>query len=334
VDAAIVIVALLVAFLVSMEVTEGGEPDAPIADWPDYEVPVGAIAENQGATPDSASPAVPASTTAPATPAVAATPAVPATGAPGTATTQPPATQPELPPYRVEEILQRERRTNDALAAANAEIARLKATPPPAAAATPVPPTPAVVEPPDPQSEAIRNRLLEVFPELKRLSEIAKLADRTGDLDMATSAARQMVAAQESINEAYTTEQLTSLHGLVAAEYGKKVEELPEMVRESANFQFGKWVHADPTRVARYNAFDKNLVGEFWPIFKSAVYDPVRRSTSAATLTAAAGRTGLPLGGTTAAPMAHAAPKPPAASDDEDAIHDRGWDMVRAAAGG
>ncbi len=310
---------------------DNAEGTETTTDWPDYDVPVGAIADNEGATPRSESPAATETTPEPTTPAVAATPAVPATGAPGTGTTQPPASQPELPPYRIEEILQRENRVKEELAAARAEIERLKATPPPAATATPPATT---VEPPDPQTEAIRNRLLEVFPELKRLSEIAKLADRTGDIDLATEAGKNYRAAEQAFYDRHTDTQLTNLQGLAAAEYGKKVEELPEMVKQTINFQFGRWVHADQARVARYNALDTNLVTEFWPIFKSAMLDPVRRSTSAGMLTAAGNRSGLPVGGSTASPVSPASTKPPAASDDEDAIHARGWDMVRTAAGG
>jgi hypothetical protein len=103
------------------------------------------------------------------------------------------------------------------------------------------------------------------------------------------------------------------------------------MTREGLNNAFGRWVLADPARRQRYDALDTKLVDEFWPLYKAAQIDPLRRSDSAAVMASVAGRPKLPVGGSvTGAPPPAATRKQPTASDDEDAIYDTSWTAVQA----
>jgi hypothetical protein len=236
-----------------------------------------------------------------------------------------------VPQYRLDEIREQERAARLRAETAEAELARLRAAPPPAAApAPPAAPPPADV---DPANQAIRDRLLEVFPEFRHLKDLVDLAARKGDIEETTDAIRRYKEAETLFYDRHTATQLGTLHTLAAGHLlgaGKTAADLPVMAREALTDRFSAWVLADPARVARYNALDPELVGEFWPIYRAAIYDPGRRADSAAALSAAGARPALPVGGAISAPVATAPPKP-AASDDEDAIHERAWQGVEAA---
>lgn len=260
----------------------------------------------------------------------------PAVGATGT--TEPPAAaQPSagetVPKYRLDETIGARDREKALRETAEAEIVRLRAqlAAPPAQ----IPPAaPAPPAEPDPQIEAVKARLLEVFPELKHLKDLADLAGQKGNLLATTEAIARYEQAEQAFYDRHTESQLGSLHKLAAEHVigtGKAAADLPEEVREVLTQRFAAWVAKDPARSARYNALDQSLVGEYWPIFRAAMFDPVRRAASVSDLAANDNRPALPVGGSQAMPVAPAPPKPPAASDDEDAIHGRAWQQLQAA---
>lgn len=310
--------------------------------WPEYDVPAEAL--DEGVT-SSASPAAPAPTaTPPAAPAAApASPPAPAAAAPGTK----PAAVPEpsdpgamVPKWRLDEVLERERATVAQTRATAAEVATLRsqlqdlqrtATQPPRPAAAP--PDPASAG--DPRDEQIRTRLETLYPELRRLNEFAKLAEMRGDLEASVAATSRAAAAETAFYDRHTDDELNRLYDMAAKDaFGadKTAADLPALTKETLDTAFAKWVARDPARVARYDQLDKSLVGEFWPIYRAAMFDPVRRSHNAGVLTAAAGRPKLPVGGSIAGPVAPA-PASPVTAEDEDAMHERAWALAQQAAG-
>lgn len=172
--------------------------------------------------------------------------------------------------------------------------------------------------------------MLEVFPEIAHLKDLAGLAAQRGDIQGAIEAERLHREATERFYDAHTATQLGSLHALAATHVlgeGKTVADLPVIAREALTDRFSAWVQADPARVERYNKLDTGLVGEFWPIYRAAMYDPARRAESVAAITTAGARPAVPVGGAVSAPVA-APPRQPSPSDNEDDIYDRSWQAV------
>jgi hypothetical protein len=239
-----------------------------------------------------------------------------------------------VPIYRLNEVIERERATKAENARLLAEVTRLRTAPPPAATPPPAAVPPVAAVPEDPTTVALRTRLEEVIPGLKRLSDLVKLADRAGDLDSMRTATEAHRRATETFFDQHTSAQLATLHGRAATLLGegKTAADLPEMTRQTLTSAFARWVSDDPERTARYERLDTKLEEEFWTVYKAAVFDPVRRTQSVAAI-AAGERPALPVGGTATSPVAPAPPTRPAASD-EDAIHARSWNEFQAAGRG
>lgn len=236
-----------------------------------------------------------------------------------------------VPKRRLNEVIERERR-DAAIRIADLERRLAETTRPPATPPAQTPPA----EPPNPQDDAIRNRLLGLFPDLKHLSDVAKLAARTGDIDATIQANQRYTQAEQQYYDAFTGSQLLRLHDSVAAALlgdGKKGSDLSPMAADVLNTAFYKWVtnESHPERVQRYDRLDVKLIDEFYAEYRSTFIDPVRRSTSATTQATLEGRPRLPVGGTTP-PSAPVPPKPtaPGALEDEDAVHNRAWQAALA----
>jgi hypothetical protein len=163
------------------------------------------------------------------------------------------------------------------------------------------------------------------------LSELADIAKRKGDLLGAIDATRHYNEAQTHVANQFTAASLGKLHDAAAVHLlgtGKSGADLSDMAKGAITSRFVAWVESDPERINRYNAFDAKLGDEFWPLYRAAVYDPIRRADSVAALTSHEGRPALPQGGAQAAPVAPAPPQP-AVPADEDAIHERSWALAQ-----
>jgi hypothetical protein len=313
-----------------------------VIDWPDFDVPAEAL--NEGVD-RSERPAAPESTGTP--PAAATPPAGTATPPAAPAAVEPPASAavtpgstPPTPPvpdddaamvprYRLNETTERARKAEAEATRLRAEVESLRrpaATPP---AATP--PAPPAATDLDPADVAIRDRLLKVMPELKNLAGVEALIAKNGSIESAIAAVEGYRQAEQRYYERHADRQIESLHRHVA-EYmlgkDKPIADLPELTRQQVSQAFAQWVSADPARTARYDALDERLVGEFWPIYRAAMFDPVRRDAAAATLTAHNTRPALPPGGGSGVPPVPGPKKTPS-SDPEDEIFDRAWNTVK-----
>lgn len=306
--------------------------------WPEYELPAGALSDDAAREP--------ATETTPPASSVAAPPPVetptppPVAGAPGS--TEPPAspTPPPselLPKYRLDEANEKTRLAIARAEAAERELAQLRSRPPqppatPAPVTAPAPPIdPEVAE----KNAAIRARMLEVFPEFAKLERLVKLADQGEVIEGATDAIQGYREAVSLYFDQFAKTQVSGLEAMAATALlgdGKKAEDLSEAAREQIGLAFFTWLKKDPARAARFDRLDPTLVGEFWPSYKAAVFDPIRRVESAAAIHAVEHRQPVPTGGSTTAPMTPAPPKP-AVPHDEDAIHAAAWKEVVASRG-
>jgi hypothetical protein len=182
------------------------------------------------------------------------------------------------------------------------------------------------------QDLAIQARLLKVFPALSHLPQLASMAAKTGSIEAAIQAVDRYSRAEEQYNQRFTDSALSTLAGHVSEYmFGKDapVENLPVMAREQATVAFARWVASDPERAARYDAFDSKLVGEFWPIYKAAMFDPVRRDAAAAQLSAHQTRPAVPVGGGSGVSTTPAPKKPHV--DPEDEIFERAYTQFKEA---
>jgi len=306
--------------------------------WPDIPVPedvtrsdVPPAPRAADATPPPATP--PASATPPATP-----PATPAAGAPATPAPAgaPAAGTPE--PATAEQGLEELRRSVSEIATFNRQLleqntvlvqqnrdlhARLNQPPP-------APPAPAA-EPPDPQTLAIRDRMMQVFPWFKDLEElVGKKAALLGAAEAVPQVMSDRQAAQQAQDhywDSYRDSQFQAAQDAVAKEVlgdGKAGKDLDPIVRSMVETAYRTWVTADPARAARYERQDQQLLGEFVSHYKALMIAPVRRTENVAALDAAAAAPPIPRGGPSAAP-APPAPTPPTPPKDEDALFSDSW---------
>jgi hypothetical protein len=236
----------------------------------------------------------------------------------------------------VNELQEARRRAEASDAAARAEVTRLRAeveqlrtARPPAAA----PPPAAPLTEDEAQAQRVRDRLYQIIPGLRNLDNLAKLAERSGDIDGALSAIQGYQQAENAFYESHADTQCKAIYEEAAKLLGpgKTAADLPEMTKQGIDVAFSRWVAADPQRTARYDRLE-NLVGEFWPVYRAAMYDPMRRSSSAEALTTHANRPPVPVGGGGGAVTTTAPTRP--AAETEDDVHARGWAQAREAMSG
>lgn len=302
-------------------------------DWPTFEVPASvprdepapgpAAGAPNAATPPAAPatpPAAPAGGTPPAQPPAAATPPAPTGGAPAS-----PEGGEVIPKHRLDETIAERDRARAEGAAKDRQIAELTArlqaggTPP---AAPPAPAAPTI----SPEDQRVRERLLQVFPELKAVLEAQDLLARKDDLLGVVGDAGRWRQNEQAITDQFVQTSVDTVFDKVAAftlGEGKSGKDLNPLVQQSVVAAFSRFVASDQVRAARYERHDLTLVDEFWTAYKAAVYDPVRRDANAQLLERAGNPPAVPQGGSTTPPVPPA-PKP-ADNNDEDAVHANAW---------
>jgi hypothetical protein len=278
------------------ETSGGGE------SWPSYDVPSEVPRDQPAETPE------PAPGTPPGQP----------TGPTGGAAAAPAATDGDvIPKYRLDEtiaqrdqyyaLVERQQQQIDQL------LARLGPQPP--AAEAPPPPTP--------QDLQIRERLFQVFPELKLLDELKELAARKQDLLGAAQAVPQWRTAEAQYYDRYVERTIGAITDKLAQftlGAGKTGKDVNPLVTDSLVGTFTKWIRNDPRRAARFEQEDPRLVEEFWHAYKAAHYDPIARDRNASLLERRP--PAVPVGGG-GAPVAGAPPR--VDPTDEDAVHASAW---------
>jgi hypothetical protein len=173
---------------------------------------------------------------------------------------------------------------------------------------------------------AIRERLLAVFPELKLLDDLKELAAKKKELLGTTDAVGRYQSAETQYYDRYAERTLGTIFDKMAALQlgeGKTGADLNELAKSGVLSTFTKWVTADPSRAARYEAEDEKVVDEFWGAYKAAMFDTVRRDANAELLTRAQTPPAVPKGGGSG-PAAPAAPAK-VTGLDEDEVHTRAW---------
>lgn len=312
------------------ELTNAGD------EWPSYDVPT-EVGHEDSADPAGQPPA--------STPASAATPPVAPAGVDGG---QPPA-QPIPPPggaadssdpnsasvpkYRLDETTAERDRLRSLIETSQAQIETLTAlvrrfT---AGGVPPVDPNAPAAEPTiSPEDQAVRDRLLQVFPQLAVLDgpELKELLARRGEVLGVSEDAHRWRATEQAITDQFVESSIDKVFSSIAAHTlgeGKTAADLPDMVKDGALSAFARWVKADPKRAMRYERHDDTVVEEFWTSYKAAVYDPVKRDTNAQLLARAGSPPAVPRGGSQplASPPAPGTPNP----HDEDGIHAAAWNL-------
>lgn len=193
-------------------------------------------------------------------------------------------------------------------------------------------PAPKEDDEPDPEQlrkQKIVNDLLELDPRIRKAIELGEKADVIQAL-LQTSQERE--AMEKASWDDFANRQLAKVHdGFAAALSGgkRKGAELPQETRQGLTDNFIAWVMQDGSgrRAGRYNAKDETLPTEFIQSFMKQYVDPLRRTTAAATVTAARRVQNLPVGGGSSSPLG--TPKPKPNDDDEDAIFKRGWEDTK-----
>lgn len=299
-------------------------------DWPTFDVPAD-VPRDEPSAPGPAA-GDPNAATPPADPAP------PAAG--GTPQAQPPATPPAptggapaspeggdvIPRHRLDEtiadrdryrtLVETQARQIDAL------LQRLGTggTQPADPNAPPAPP------PISPEDQRVRERLLQVIPELAKLPDLLEILSKKDDLLGVVGDAGRWRENEQAITDQFVQTSVDSVFDKVAAftlGEGKTAKDLNPLVQQSVVAAFSRWVASDQARAARYERHDLSLTDEFWTAYKAAVYDPVRRDANAQLLERAGHPPALPQGGTTT-PPAPPGPKPTDAND-EDAVHASAW---------
>lgn len=304
---------------------DGASPET----WPDFELPSDvprdeSTTEGQPNSTTAAAPVTPA--TPPAQPP-AATPPAPTGGAPAAT---PQVGDDVIPKHRLDETIA-ERDRYRALAESNAQqlatltgiVQRLQAGGTPPAGD---PQTPPAAAPLSPQDQQVRDRLLQVVPELGQLPQLLDLLSKKDDLLAAANDSGRWRQNEQAITDRFVQSSVDTVFDKVAAftlGEGKKGTDLNPLVQQSVVAAFSRFVASDPARSARYEQHDGALVDEFWNAYKAVAYDPIRRDANAHLLERAGSPPAVPIGGSQQAPSPPA-PKTPDGSD-EDAIHGSAW---------
>lgn len=171
--------------------------------------------------------------------------------------------------------------------------------------------------PPDPRNAKIRDKILELVPELKHLSALTQ--NHTQQQEAETR--RQDQFAVRTIQGA-----LTHAAAQMLGE-GKTFKDLDRNAQIWLKDSFVSWVLADDERAARYDAGDTNgMAAEFWTSYNQVMRATAIRTQNTAVLDRGARRANLPSQGSSAAPVGQ--PTPPLNFSDEAAVHKAGWAQV------
>lgn len=287
-------------------------------DWPAFEVPADVTRDDSSAgneppaTPPATPPAAPA--TPPAQPPAATPPATPTGGAPAGG-------DETVPKYRLDEVIADRNADRAQIAALTEIVKRLQGNPP----ATP-PADPAAPAPLSPEDQKVRDRLLQVIPELALLGDLKDLAAKKGAVLGVVDDTERWRSNEQAITESYVDRSVGTVYDGIAALLlgeGKKGTDLNEFQKEGILASMARWVQADPKRAVRYDKHDDTVVAEFVTAYKASMIDPFRRDSNAALLERAGAPPAIPAGGSTT-PLTPPAPAAPN-TVDEDAIHSAAW---------
>lgn len=298
--------------------------------WPDYQVPDGVgdgdepPGEPQPGAPGTPQPGAPGAPQArqPGQPgAPGREPGQPGQpGQPGPQGAQPgqPAGR-NLPPYRVEQIQERQR-LQQRLDTLEGENKRFRDALGQALGLAPQGPQL------DARSQRLRDTILGLFPELKeyvekvhpKSSQILGLADQAPQWGEQTTNYWRGVAAR-------TLDQVHDGVAKLILGQDKAAKDLDPEALDDIRDGFIRWVERDKTgqRVMRYESQDPKLVGEYLQAFGQRYLDPVRRGAAVQVGQRGQRVAAAPQSGAAALPKPAEAPKPNL--QDEDEVHGRAW---------
>lgn len=160
----------------------------------------------------------------------------------------------------------------------------------------------------DPFTQRVREQLLQVFPQLKMLIDLAPHLQRLPDV------LPQTEAQQEAFYAQLGQQHMAALSSAAAKLYG--VEKLADGQRRFLTDNFVSWLGADQTRQRRYLSGDTSVGSEFLTEFQTAMLDPIRRSALATQQQRAGLVSRLPARGPATAPIPGS--RPPELKTEED----------------
>ena len=226
----------------------------------------------------------------------------------------PPAPPETIPRYRFDEV-------NNALRASQereATIVKILERLSPAPAPPPVATAPSAQ---DAARERVRQQFLEVFPEWKQFLAIQ-------DKIPAILSTGEAIPRLQKETETYWSNVADATLSSVEEGLGKIMgapiapnSRLAKMVSQA----FFEMIAVDPRLVARYEAQDPRLIGEFIQSFEKDVFGPIRAQAAAAKRLDTTRR--LPVAGRTSSPPSSAVPKHNV-DTDEDAPFRQAWDLI------
>lgn len=172
--------------------------------------------------------------------------------------------------------------------------------------------------PPDPRTESIRAKLLDIFPGLKHVDDLVQ----SNESRQTEESQRQNTFAIRTIGGVldHCAAQMLG-EGKTAKDFG-----IDEKVWLKDSFI--SWVLNDADRKARYDAGDTaGMAGEFWTAYNRVMRASAVRQQNTTVIERGQRRANLPSQGSSAAPM----PTTPPALDykDERAVHKAGWQATQ-----
>jgi hypothetical protein len=223
----------------------------------------------------------------------------------------------QIPKYRFDEVTEQLRQGSERERTLMALIERLSQNPPPAAPQAPGRPQ----TPQEQARERIRQQLFEVVPEFQ---EFLKFREKMPAL---LQAADTIPRLQEDTGRYWghvADASLTAVQTALGTSLGAEVDPKSQLGR-FASQAFFDYVARDPRLVARYEAQDPNLVGEFMQVFEREVLTPARAKQVQQARQEQTRR--LPVAGRTSPPPSAQVPKRND-DEDEDGVFKRAWDHV------
>jgi hypothetical protein len=290
--------------------------------WPDYQVPAGVGAGGDDSQDDTAGPTSSGDSDAPGRESQGEA-SYDGAAPPQRQGNAPANTRPPLPPGRVEETTARaDARYADLEArfkANEALLDKLKGVFGPDKPAA------------DPRAAAVRNRLLEVMPELK---EVLELAGMRTDLQGLLQRAPGFVAQEQRMWGDLAARTMGKVHESIAPFMlgdGADAAALTKDQKEYLAGELQRYCLRDPKRVERYEQADPTLIEEFRDYYAAVHVAPARRSMlTNATRRAAAGGQAPRAGRADAA----GSTIPKADPTDDDAVHNKAWTHLSSAFAG
>lgn len=125
-------------------------------------------------------------------------------------------------------------------------------------------------QPEDPFTTRVREQLLQVFPQLKMLVDLAPHLQRLPEV------LPQTEAQQEAFYAQLGQQHIGALTSAAAKLYG--VEKLADGQRKFLTDNFVSWLGGDQARQRRYMSGDTSVAADFLTEFQAAMLDPIRRS--------------------------------------------------------